>query len=296
MRQSRQRLPRLTPSSILFDSQCPWWRCQKVGWSRLCVQLQGELDGAQPLEFLHANAEDTGLPAASADLVTLSLVAHELPTAATAAIFRCCTHLLETVSSNLPHGWLVSKTSTGWAAVSCSLWPLQVVACLAAGRRTDFCGRVACSPSWRWMPPAPSGRGSSITLQPTSPSNQRSHGCLSDSFSRTEAIWCRANFVPLSILKINVGLRTTRYAMRKTCTYTCWHPMLSLTEIRLIMLQVCDLRYASGNAGGWVLAATHRAQHAPTQDSRCGQATVTLEARVAAAPVVVLQILLQCQL
>ena len=89
VRQSRKWLLWLTPSSILFDIQCPCRRCQKVEWSWLCVQLQGELNGAQPLEFLHANAEDTGLPAASTDLVTLSLVAHELPTAATAAIFRC---------------------------------------------------------------------------------------------------------------------------------------------------------------------------------------------------------------
>lgn len=55
---------------------------------------QGELNGAKPLRFLHANAEATGLPDQTADLVTLCLVAHELPADATADIFREAYRLL----------------------------------------------------------------------------------------------------------------------------------------------------------------------------------------------------------
>lgn len=56
--------------------------------------MQGKLNGAKALQFVHANAEATGLPAESADLVTLCLVAHELPAEASAAIFREAHRLL----------------------------------------------------------------------------------------------------------------------------------------------------------------------------------------------------------
>ena len=56
--------------------------------------VQGEQHGAKPVRFRHANAETTGLPAESADLVTLCLVAHELPADATANIFQEAYRLL----------------------------------------------------------------------------------------------------------------------------------------------------------------------------------------------------------
>jgi len=40
------------------------------------------------MSFMHAQAEATGLPAASQDLVSMCLVAHELPQCATKAILR----------------------------------------------------------------------------------------------------------------------------------------------------------------------------------------------------------------
>lgn len=57
-------------------------------------QRQGELGDQLPLEFVHANAEATGLQSGSTDLVTLCLVAHELPVDATQAIFREAFRLL----------------------------------------------------------------------------------------------------------------------------------------------------------------------------------------------------------
>lgn len=42
----------------------------------------------EPLSFKHARAEATGLPPDSVDLVSMCLVAHELPQAATQAILR----------------------------------------------------------------------------------------------------------------------------------------------------------------------------------------------------------------
>jgi ubiquinone/menaquinone biosynthesis C-methylase UbiE len=42
----------------------------------------------EPLTFVHAPAEATGLPAGSQDLVSMCLVAHELPQSATRAILR----------------------------------------------------------------------------------------------------------------------------------------------------------------------------------------------------------------
>lgn len=49
-------------------------------------QQQGKEE--EPLSFLHAAAEDTGLPSGSVDLVSMCLVAHELPQSATRAILR----------------------------------------------------------------------------------------------------------------------------------------------------------------------------------------------------------------
>lgn len=42
----------------------------------------------EPLEIMHAAAEATGLPSNSVDLVSMCLVAHELPQVATRAILR----------------------------------------------------------------------------------------------------------------------------------------------------------------------------------------------------------------
>lgn len=57
-------------------------------------QRQDELGGQLPLVFVHANAEATGLDSDSTDLVTLCLVAHELPVDATRGIFREAFRLL----------------------------------------------------------------------------------------------------------------------------------------------------------------------------------------------------------
>mmetsp|Transcript_27277 Transcript_27277/g.73716 ORF Transcript_27277/g.73716 Transcript_27277/m.73716 type:complete len:369 (+) Transcript_27277:120-1226(+) len=49
---------------------------------------------AEPLSFIHAAAEDTGLPSSSYDLVSVCLVCHELPQAASKAIFAEAYRLL----------------------------------------------------------------------------------------------------------------------------------------------------------------------------------------------------------
>lgn len=49
---------------------------------------QAETGRAEALSFVHAPAEATGLPAASYDLVSMCLVAHELPQSATRSILR----------------------------------------------------------------------------------------------------------------------------------------------------------------------------------------------------------------
>jgi ubiquinone/menaquinone biosynthesis C-methylase UbiE len=51
-------------------------------------------DTASPIRWVHAAAEDTGLPDASFDLVSLFLVCHELPKSATRAILREARRLL----------------------------------------------------------------------------------------------------------------------------------------------------------------------------------------------------------
>ena len=78
----------------------PATHCVSLGHPERCLLLlqpwlQGELGGGDhPLNLLHGNAERTGLPADSADLVTLCLVAHELPADATRAVFREAHRLL----------------------------------------------------------------------------------------------------------------------------------------------------------------------------------------------------------
>ncbi|KAF5829160.1 S-adenosyl-L-methionine-dependent methyltransferase [Dunaliella salina] len=49
---------------------------------------------AEPLHFIHAAAEDTGLPSSSYDLVSVCLVCHELPQAASKAVFAEAHRLL----------------------------------------------------------------------------------------------------------------------------------------------------------------------------------------------------------
>ncbi len=50
---------------------------------------------SQSINWVHAAAENTGLPAASADLVSLFLICHELPQAATLQIFQEARRLLK---------------------------------------------------------------------------------------------------------------------------------------------------------------------------------------------------------
>jgi ubiquinone/menaquinone biosynthesis C-methylase UbiE len=50
--------------------------------------LQAESGQREPLTLLHRKAEDTHLPAGSFDVVSMCLVAHELPQHATKAILR----------------------------------------------------------------------------------------------------------------------------------------------------------------------------------------------------------------
>jgi SAM-dependent methyltransferase len=55
---------------------------------------QGRNTPAESLRWLHAKAEDTGLPKGSFDLITLQFLLHELPHTATEAIFQECHRLL----------------------------------------------------------------------------------------------------------------------------------------------------------------------------------------------------------
>jgi ubiquinone/menaquinone biosynthesis C-methylase UbiE len=50
--------------------------------------VQAESGASQPLTLLHRKAEDTHLPAGSFDVVSMCLLAHELPQHATQAILR----------------------------------------------------------------------------------------------------------------------------------------------------------------------------------------------------------------
>lgn len=63
------------PRSLTLPPLAPPWR-------------QAASGSPERLSFVHAAAEDTGLPAGGADLVSMCLVAHELPQAATRAILR----------------------------------------------------------------------------------------------------------------------------------------------------------------------------------------------------------------
>ncbi|KAK1863547.1 hypothetical protein I4F81_006102 [Pyropia yezoensis] len=66
-----------------------------------------------PITFIHRRAEDTRLPAASVDLVTLSLVAHELPSTALAAIATEAARLLRSGGTFA----LMDADPAAWAAV-----------------------------------------------------------------------------------------------------------------------------------------------------------------------------------
>jgi ubiquinone/menaquinone biosynthesis C-methylase UbiE len=64
--------------------------------------------------WIHANAEATGLPATSFDLITLQFVIHELPRTATAAIFQECWRLLRSggtlaIVDNNPQSAVIQK-------------------------------------------------------------------------------------------------------------------------------------------------------------------------------------------
>jgi len=59
-----------------------------------CDSAEADACAREPLSFVHAAAEATGRPAASADLVAACLVAHELPAAATRALLAEALRLL----------------------------------------------------------------------------------------------------------------------------------------------------------------------------------------------------------
>lgn len=69
-----------------------------IAVARYLQEQQQDDDAADdkqlPIQFVHANAEATGLHPESTDLVTLCLVTHELPVSATCAIFREAFRLL----------------------------------------------------------------------------------------------------------------------------------------------------------------------------------------------------------
>lgn len=54
----------------------------------LSTAVQAAAGAPEPITFVHGLAEDTQLPAGSADLVSMCLVAHELPQRATRAILK----------------------------------------------------------------------------------------------------------------------------------------------------------------------------------------------------------------
>ncbi len=68
--------------------------CQALRCLGACDAAEANAGAREPLSFVHAAAEATGLPAASADLVAACLVAHELPAAATRALIAEALRLL----------------------------------------------------------------------------------------------------------------------------------------------------------------------------------------------------------
>ncbi len=68
--------------------------CQALRCPGVCDAAEADAGAREPLRFVHAAAEATGLPAASADLVAACLVAHELPAAATHALIAEALRLL----------------------------------------------------------------------------------------------------------------------------------------------------------------------------------------------------------
>lgn len=69
-------------------------RAKRLSDDALCCCAEAANGDKEPLTFVHAAAEATGLPPGSADLVTACLVCHELPATATRGFLEEALRLL----------------------------------------------------------------------------------------------------------------------------------------------------------------------------------------------------------
>jgi ubiquinone/menaquinone biosynthesis C-methylase UbiE len=98
-----------------YQAQHPQVKTIGLDLSPYMLTVAQHRDSSQQIsQWLHAKAEDTGLPAASFDLITLQFVIHELPREATQAIFRECLRLLRSggtlaIVDNNPKSEVIQK-------------------------------------------------------------------------------------------------------------------------------------------------------------------------------------------
>jgi ubiquinone/menaquinone biosynthesis C-methylase UbiE len=82
-------------STFAIQEFYPQARVTGVDLSPYFLTVANYRSGQQPINWVHAAAEHTGLPDASCDLVSLFLVCHELPQTATREIFREARRILK---------------------------------------------------------------------------------------------------------------------------------------------------------------------------------------------------------
>jgi ubiquinone/menaquinone biosynthesis C-methylase UbiE len=82
-------------STFAIQEFYPQARVTGVDLSPYFLTVANYRGGQQPINWVHAAAERTGLPDASCDLVSLFLVCHELPQTATREIFREARRILK---------------------------------------------------------------------------------------------------------------------------------------------------------------------------------------------------------
>jgi ubiquinone/menaquinone biosynthesis C-methylase UbiE len=98
-----------------YQAQNPQVKTIGLDLSPYMLTVAQHRDSNQQIsQWLHAKAEDTGLPDASFDLITLQFVIHELPREATQAIFRECLRLLRSggtlaIVDNNPKSAVIQK-------------------------------------------------------------------------------------------------------------------------------------------------------------------------------------------
>jgi ubiquinone/menaquinone biosynthesis C-methylase UbiE len=98
-----------------YQAQNPQVKTIGLDLSPYMLTVAQHRDSNQQIsQWLHAKAEDTGLPDASVDLITMQFVIHELPREATQAIFRECWRLLRSggtlaIVDNNPKSEVIQK-------------------------------------------------------------------------------------------------------------------------------------------------------------------------------------------